>query len=64
MTKAIRAIKDKIKILPPLALTQDNLPFILETNASNHVLAAILLQKQHKKEEVCAYTSGAFSDTD
>ena len=64
MKKAVRSIKDKIKILLPLALPQDNLPFILETYASNHVCATVLLQKQNKKEEVCAYTLGTFSDTE
>lgn len=64
MTTAVRNIKSKIRELPKLRLPDTNLPFILETDASDHTWAAALLQKHGRKELVCAYASGTFDDTE
>ena len=64
MTQAVRSIKSKISDLPKLKLPDTNLPFILETDASDHTWAAVLLQKHGRKELVCAYSSGTFDDTE
>lgn len=64
MTTAVRNIKSKIRELPRLRLPVTNLPFILETDASDHTWAAALLQKHGKKELVCAYASGSFNITE
>ena len=64
MKKAVRSIKSKISNLPKLKLPVNNLPFILETNSYDHTWATVLLQKHGWKELVCAYSSGAFDDTE
>lgn len=64
MSKAVRNIKQKIEQLPPLALPHSDLPFILETYALDYFWATILLQKHGKKEEVCAYAFGTFSEAE
>ena len=60
MTIAVKTIKHKIQNLPRLNFPDTNLPFVLETDASDHTWAAVLLQKHVKKELVCGYTSGSF----
>jgi len=64
MTTTVRRIKEKIQNLPPLQLPNMNLPFILETDASNDFWATILLQKHSHKDEVCAYASSTFNPTE
>ena len=54
MTEAVRNIKSKVNDLPKLKLPDSNLPFILETDASDHTWATVLLQKHGRKELVCA----------
>jgi hypothetical protein len=61
MTEAVKRIKIKIQDLPPLQLPNKDLPYILETDASNDFWATILLHKHSKKDEVCAYASGTFT---
>lgn len=64
MTAVVISIKSKLNDLPKLKLPDTNLPFILETDASDHTWAAVLLQKHGRKELVCAYSSGSFDDTE
>ena len=45
MTGVVRRIKEKIAEFPKLKLPDTFLSFILETDASDHTWAAILLQK-------------------
>lgn len=61
MTTSVRNIKGKIKELPKLRLPDTNLPFILETDASDHTWDATLLQKHGRKELVCSYASGTLT---
>lgn len=63
MTEAVRNIKQKVKHLPALKLPDVQKQLILETDASDTTWAAVLLQKEGKKEQVCAYASGSFDDT-
>lgn len=62
MTNAVRSIKSKITYSPKLKLPKSNLQFILETDASDHTWAAVLLQKHGRKELVFAYSSATFDD--
>lgn len=64
MSTAVKNIKQKIMQLPPLSLPCSDFPFILETDASDSCWATILIQKHSKKEEVCAFASGTFSDVE
>jgi len=64
MTMAVRNIKSKIRELPKLKLPDTDLPFILETDASDHTWVAVLLQKHGRKELVFAYASSTFDDTE
>lgn len=61
MTTIVQIIKQKIHQLPPLSLPQPDLPFILQTYASDTCWDAILLQKHPRKEEFCASASSTFS---
>jgi hypothetical protein len=64
MTIVFKRIKEEIQNLPPLQLPNMNLPFILETDASNDFWETILLQKHSNKDEICAYASGTFNPSE
>lgn len=49
MTRAVMNIKRKIRELPKLRLHDTDLPFILETDASDHTWVVVLLQKHGRK---------------
>jgi hypothetical protein len=60
-TKAIQTIQQKIQNLTTLSLPKLDLPFILETDASNVIWAAIL-QKHVHREEACMYSFSCFKE--
>jgi hypothetical protein len=58
-TQAVKNIKAKVKNLPILHISDDDLPKIVETDASNIGWGAVLKQVRDKgKEEVIQFASG------
>lgn len=59
--EAFESLKQKLVTLLILSLPAETGEFVLDTNASNHGLDAVLLQIQDGKEKVLAYYSRVFS---
>lgn len=55
--QAFRAIKEKLISAPVMANPDFNLPFTVQTDASDHAIAGVLTQVQHGQEKVIAYHS-------
>ena len=54
---AFNALKEALTSPPILALPKENDPFILDTDASNEAIGAVLIQVQNGQEKVVAYGS-------
>ena len=68
-TRAVQKIKARVKNLPILYVADDNLPKIVETDASNEGWGAVLKQvriKENKKksEEIFQFASGVWQDAE
>jgi len=68
-TRVVQKIKARVKTLPILYVVDDDLPKIVETNASNEGWGAVLKQvriKENKKklEEILQFASGVWQDAE
>ena len=61
---AFAGIKDSLTTAPVLSFADYRLPFIIETDASDIVLGAVLSQVQEGRTRIIAYTSGSLSKSD
>lgn len=55
--RAFESLKEKLTIAPILGFADFTLPFIVETDASQHGLGAVLYQQQEGHKRVIAYAS-------
>ncbi|KAL2519014.1 putative reverse transcriptase domain [Abeliophyllum distichum] len=62
-TKAIQLIKQKVHSLPALSIPNDG-KIILQTDASDLFWAAVLLEENNGKRNICGYKNGSFSDAE
>jgi len=62
--KAFKELKERLISSPILIFPKENGQFILDTDASNHGIGAVLSQVQEGKEKVIAYYSKVFSKTE
>ena len=60
MTEAVKQIKKKVLILPPLALPTGNSQLIIEIDVSSSTWGGVLLEVQNGRECICGYGSGSF----
>ena len=50
MTNAVKTIKEKVKQLPPLSLSQGSGQMVIETDTSNKAWGVILIEKHGDQE--------------
>ncbi|KAL2471952.1 RT RNaseH 2 domain-containing protein [Abeliophyllum distichum] len=62
-TRAIQLIKQKVHSLPALSIPNKG-KRILQTDASDLYWAAVLLEENNGKRNICGYKSGSFSDAE
>ena len=62
MQRAFEALKEKIITAPILALPRDDCQYILDIDASDVAVGAVLSQVQDGEERVIAYYSAKYSD--
>jgi len=58
--KTFKELKERLISLPILTFPKGDRQFILDTDASNHGIGAVLSQIQEGKEKVIAYYSKVF----
>ena len=61
---AFEALKEALTTAPVLAYPSEDLPFCLDTDASDHALGAVLSQTQDGQERVIAYMSKTLNDSE
>jgi len=59
--KAVQALKNHSKHLPPFHIPGHSTPRILQTDANNHYWGAVLYEESDGKRNICGYKSGSFS---